>query len=106
MLTGGRRQGQEHYATLAAEHAPNIAEWIREFEENSSSIMGFGAQLREYLLTHDLAYKEEVRHSQAAVVFSAGFALRRGHFAAFWMGGSMVSHRGKLGSLADPRHAH
>ena len=55
MLTSGRRQGQEHYATLAAEHAPSIAEWVREFEEHSSSIMGFGAQLREYLLTNDLA---------------------------------------------------
>ena len=29
--------------------------------------MGFGSQLREYLLQHDLAYKEEVHHSQAAV---------------------------------------
>ena len=67
MLTSGRRQGQEHYATLAAEHAPKITQWIQEFEENSSSIMGFGAQLREYLLRHDLAYKEEVHHSQAAV---------------------------------------
>ena len=67
MLISGRRQVQEHYATLAAEHAPKIAEWIQEFEENSSSIMGFGSQLREYLLQHDLAYKEEVHHSQAAV---------------------------------------
>ena len=69
MLTSGRRQvqEQEHYATLAAEHAPKITQWIQEFEENSSSIMGFGAQLREYLLRHDLAYKEEVHHSQAAV---------------------------------------
>ena len=67
MLSSGQRQGQEHYATLASEHAPKIIAWIREFEEGSSAIMGFGAQLREYLLTHDLAYKEEVHHSQAAV---------------------------------------
>ena len=67
MLTSGRRQGQEHYETPAAEHAPNIAEWINEFEEDSSSNMGFGAQLREYSLPHDLAYTEEVHHSQAAV---------------------------------------
>ncbi len=67
MLTSGRRQGQEHYATHAAKHAPSIADWLHDFEENSSSIMGFGAQVREYLMTHDLAYKEEVHHSQAAV---------------------------------------
>ena len=67
MLTSGRRQVQEHDATLAAEHAPKLAKWIQEFEGNSSSIMGFGSQLREYLLQHDLAYKEEVHHSQAAV---------------------------------------
>ena len=66
-LSSGHRQGQEHYAKLASEHAPNIAEWIKEFEEGSSAIMGFGAQLREYLLKNDLAYKEEVHHSQAAV---------------------------------------
>ena len=58
---------RDHYANLAAEHAPKIAQWIQEFEAKSLYIMGFGSQLREYLLQHDLAYKEEVHHSQAAV---------------------------------------
>ena len=55
------------YANLAAEHAPKIIKWIQDFEAKSLSIMGFGSQLREYLLQHDLAYKEDVHHSQAAV---------------------------------------
>ena len=59
MLTSGHRHMQDHYATLAAEHAPNIAQWINDAEEKSLSIMGFGTQLREYVLQHVLAYKEE-----------------------------------------------
>ena len=59
----------DHFKTTAELYASTITKWITEFETCPSAgpIMGFGAEMRQYLLEKDLAYMETIHHSQCCV---------------------------------------